>query len=152
MWVKKLQFVLKRVPILIKVSLGRQFSTFFWVNSWFWQTPARFAEILHKMVIVRPYTIPYTTIIISQLLAHVFDKKLYLCLHCGTPRFWQLTLPQPEGADYAHPLQWHPRIFRPSYGLVLNYNDNFAILDTVSAHPYFESQSWFFFKRINESS
>ena len=30
----------------------------------------------------------------------------------------QLTLSQPEGADYAHPLQWHPRIFRPSYGPV----------------------------------
>ena len=30
----------------------------------------------------------------------------------------QLTLYQPGGADYAHHIttDWHPRIFRPSYG------------------------------------
>ena len=26
-----------------------------------------------------------------------------------------LTLSQPGGADYAHQINWHPRIFRPSY-------------------------------------
>ena len=38
----------------------------------------------------------------------------------------QLTLPQPEGADYAHPLQWHPRIFKPSYGPALYLNNILA--------------------------